>query len=93
MDRALSALEEDCRASRKTAQFEALAAFLSRPPTDGEYAAVGERLGSSRQSVAVAVLRLRGRYVNLVRAEVAQTVESWTEVEPELRYLVKLLSR
>jgi len=93
MDRAWGVLEEEWRAAGKGAQFEALAGLLSPPPADGEYAAVGERLGLKPQTVAVTVFRLRKRYVELVRAEVAQTVRSPAEVESELRYLIELASR
>jgi RNA polymerase sigma factor (sigma-70 family) len=93
MDRALGALEEECRAAGKTVQFEALVGFLSRPPAAGEYAAAGDRLGLSRQTVAVAVFRLRQRYVKLVREEVAQTVGTPAEAESELRTLAELASR
>jgi len=93
MDRAFGLLEDECRAAGKAAQFEALAGFLSRPPADGEYAAAGDRLGLKRQTVAVTVFRLRERYIELVRAEVAQTVRSPAEIESELRYLIELASR
>jgi hypothetical protein len=45
------------------------------------------------QSVAVAVHRLRRRYRELVRAEVAQTVSSPLELEEEMRYLHSVLNQ
>lgn len=92
MDRALALLEEEHRAVDKSAQFEALADFLSRSPEAGEYAALGGRLGLSSHAIAVAVTRLRERYRALIRAEVRQTVNSAAEVEAEMRYLVELIS-
>jgi len=92
MDRALALLEEEHCAADKSAQFEALAYFLSRSPEPGEYAVVGGRLGLSSHAIAVAVTRLRDRYRALIRAEVRQTVNSAAEVEAEMRYLVELIS-
>jgi DNA-directed RNA polymerase specialized sigma24 family protein len=92
MDHALELLEQEYRAADKAAQFEGLADFLSRPPNPGEYAAVGEQLGLNNHAVAVAVGRLRERYRALVRAEIADTVDSPAEVDAELRYLIELVS-
>jgi RNA polymerase sigma-70 factor (ECF subfamily) len=93
MDRAWAALAGEWREAGKSAQFDALAGFLSCPPSLGEYAAVGDQIGLSRHAVAVSVSRLRERYGELVRAEVAPTVGSPADVEPELRYLIELASR
>jgi RNA polymerase sigma-70 factor (ECF subfamily) len=45
------------------------------------------------ESVAVAVHRLRKRYRELVRSEVAETVQSPAELEGEMSYLLSVLSR
>ena len=50
------------------------------------------KLGLSEGAVKVAVHRLRKRFRELVRAELAQTVFSPAEVGEELRYLVEVLS-
>ena len=47
----------------------------------------------SEGAVKVAVHRLRSRFRNLLRDEIAQTVSSPQEVEVELRYLWAALSR
>jgi RNA polymerase sigma-70 factor (ECF subfamily) len=93
MDRALALLEKEQRTTGKAAQFEDLAEFLSRPPIDGDYAAVGQRLRMNNHAVAVAVGRLRERYRALIRAEIAQTVETPAEVDAELHYLMELVTR
>jgi RNA polymerase sigma-70 factor (ECF subfamily) len=43
------------------------------------------------RSVAVAVHRLRQRYGELVRQEIAQTVATRAEIQDELRYLIELV--
>lgn len=92
MDRALALLEAEFRAAGRAPQFQALVAFLSRPPRDGEYAGLGQPLGLSSHAVAVAVSRLRDRYRELIRAEVADAVDRPAEVEAELRYLIELVT-
>ena len=71
--------------------FEELKSYLTSTAGDGEYAAVAQRLGSDSQSVALQVHRMRQRYRKLVRAEVACTVSSPTEVDEEMHYLFAAL--
>ena len=66
-------------------------AVLSKEPDDGTYGGIAGRLGMTEGAVRVAVHRLRRRYGELLRAEVAQTVSSAIEAEDELRHLMKVL--
>jgi len=54
---------------------------------------VAQKLGVADTSVAVLVHRLRQRYRELVRTEVAQTVSSPTELEEEMRHLFEMLNQ
>lgn len=56
------------------------------------YELLAERLGLPVNTLKVAVHRLRQRYRELLRAEVANTVTSPEEVEEELRYLFRALA-
>jgi RNA polymerase sigma-70 factor (ECF subfamily) len=49
-------------------------------------------MGLSEAAVKSAIHRLRQRFAELVRAEVAHTVASSEEAEEELRYLVSVLN-
>jgi RNA polymerase sigma-70 factor (ECF subfamily) len=89
-ERALDQLKQEFVAAGRSGQFERLKEFLSNESTDGAYAVAGAELNMAAKTVAVAVHRLRSRYGELVRAEVAHTVSSPPEVEEELRYLVSL---
>ena len=51
------------------------------------YAEIGRRLGTTEAAVKMAVQRLRARYRELLRAEIAETVADPAEVEAEIRYL------
>ena len=59
---------------------------------EGDYAAVAARLNMSAGAVAVAVHRLRQRYGDLVREEIAHTVATPAEVEEEINSLLAALS-
>ena len=57
------------------------------------YAEIGATLGMSEGAVKVAIHRLRRRFQELVRDEVAQTVDGPAEVEEEMRYLRTVLGQ
>ena len=46
----------------------------------------------SESAVTVAVHRMRKRYGQLLRAEIAETVTTPEEVEDEVRYLIRVVS-
>ena len=92
MENALDRLAEEQAAAGRTEAFAALRSFLSREPEPGEYAALATRLGLAPGTLAVQVHRLRERYRQLVRAAVADTVDSPFEVEAEMRHLLAALS-
>ena len=71
-----------------------LLVFLSSPPSEQDYAALGHDLGLGRGAVAARVgYRLRQRYRALVRQQIAQTVIGEEELRQEMQYLITLLSR
>jgi len=92
LEQAVSQLREEMCALGKAEQFAELKGFLTDEPSDGEYTSAAQRLGSTSHSVAVAVHRMRQRYRELVRAEVAHTVSSPMEVEEEMRHLYVALN-
>lgn len=69
--------------------FESLAATLSAP--EANYADIGGQLGMTEGAVKVAAHRLRRRYRDLLREEIAQTVAEPEEVEAEIRHLMECL--
>jgi len=88
----LARLRDELAAAGKGKQFEHFKKFLTEDPAEGEYAAVARQLGIAAPTVGVSVHRLRNRYRELVRAEVAQTVRSPLELEEEMRHLCEVLS-
>lgn len=91
LHRALERLRADAEASGKAALFEALRPFLSAEPEDGAYDAIGRKLGLSRNGVAAAVKRLRARYREMFRAEVAETLADSSRVDAEIAELLAAL--
>jgi len=92
LDTVLHRLETEHRENGKTKLFEHLKATIGGDRSEIHYAELGRALGMSEGSVRVAAHRLRQRYRELLRAEIAQTVGTEQEVEDELRCLFAALS-
>jgi RNA polymerase sigma-70 factor (ECF subfamily) len=92
LEEGLRHLQAEIAAEGKSRQFAELKSYLTDEPGEGEYAAAAARLGMTSQAVAVVVHRLRHRYRELVRDEVAQTLASPLDVEEEMRHLYQALT-
>lgn len=73
----------------KAKLFEALLPHLTGEPAD--YTELGAKLGLAPGAARVAMHRMRHRFSQVLRAEVAATVDGEAEVEDELRHLKKAL--
>jgi len=91
LEQAMARLREDYQANGKGILFEKLEGLLIGQAADASYTQMAASLNMSESAIKVAVHRLRQRYGELVRAEIAQTVASPEEIDEELRYLVALL--
>jgi RNA polymerase sigma-70 factor (ECF subfamily) len=91
LETALSRLQDEQKSRRE--RFEKLQIFLTGEPHGVAYAEVAASLGMSGGAVKVAVLRLRQRYRELVRDEIAKTVADEREVDEEMRHLLTILRR
>ena len=92
LEQALTRLREEYVSSGNARHFELLKAFLTSDTSDGAYGPVAEQLQVSPGSVAVAVHRVRHRYRELVRTEIADTVASPGDIDEEMRSLFAALS-
>jgi RNA polymerase sigma factor (sigma-70 family) len=92
LDTVLARLEQDYAQAGKAAAFQHLKSALSGGRADVPYARLSQALGMSEGAVRVAVHRLRQRYREVLREEIAQTVATATEVEDELRQLFAALA-
>jgi DNA-directed RNA polymerase specialized sigma24 family protein len=92
LDRVLKRLRDEYLNMNKITEFETLTPFLSRDRDGANYAEAAHRLHSNESAVRVAAHRLRKRYRELLREEIAHTVSTAEEVEDELQYLFVVLS-
>lgn len=76
----------------KAPLFEALKPFLSGDDEDVSYAEISKRTGMSEGALRVAAHRLRQRYRELLRLEIANTVSSPAAVDDEIRELFSALA-
>jgi len=87
LDRVLTRLRTEMIRADKETQFERLKTYLIGDQPQLSYAQSAGALGVSEGAVKVAVHRLRRRFRDLIRDEIAQTVSSPEEVEDELKHL------
>ena len=93
MNRALQSLAAEFAAADKAEQFTVLKPWLVGDAAALQQADAAARLGLSESAVKVAIHRLRKRFREVIRAEIAQTMEEAGEVDGELRYLVEVLAK
>ncbi len=92
LDHALQRLREEHIRAGKETLFEQLKVTLTEASRSVRYTEIAARLDMSEGAVKVAVHRLRQRYRELVRAEIADTVATASEVEEEIRALFSALA-
>lgn len=93
MDRAVRALSGEFADAGRERQFAVLHSWLGGGSGAGSQAEAAQALGMSEGAVKVAIHRLRRRFRDLIRREIAQTVSSEDEVDAELRYLIEVLGQ
>lgn len=92
LDRALARLREECEREGKGDMAESLLPYLTDTGDLPPYRVVAAQLRLTEGAVKVAVHRLRRRYGEILRLEIAETVAGPTEVESELRDLLRAVS-
>jgi RNA polymerase sigma-70 factor (ECF subfamily) len=91
LDRTLAALRREHETAGKVPQYEALKVFLTGEAGTPSLRQVALDLGMTEGAVKVAVHRLREKYRQKLRDEIAQTVATPEDVEDELRQLLAAL--
>jgi RNA polymerase sigma-70 factor (ECF subfamily) len=92
LDRVVERLRDEFVHHGRLEHFERLKMFLLGH-SDAPYAALASEMNTSEGALKVAIHRLRKRYRELFRQEIADTVADPGEVEPELRFLAAALTR
>jgi RNA polymerase sigma-70 factor (ECF subfamily) len=91
-DKVLVRLEQEFRDSGKGDLFDGLKSSLLAEESGSSYAQMGARLGLKEDAIKQAVHRMRRRYRELFREEIAQTVAGPGELEDELKHIFAVLS-
>jgi RNA polymerase sigma factor, sigma-70 family len=89
---ALNSLRTELEAEGKLELFEELKSFLTGGSELPSYDDASARTGLPRATVKTHVHRLRQRYREIVRREIARTVSVPQEIDEELRYLCDVLA-
>jgi RNA polymerase sigma-70 factor (ECF subfamily) len=92
LEQVLRRLRDEYTRDGKEKQFEQLKATLTEASRSLPYAEIAVRLATSEGAVKVAVHRLRQRYRELLRAEIADTVADASEIDDEIRNLFAALA-
>lgn len=92
LEQAANRLRAHYEAEGQARQFEALKGYVTGDEAALSYAQTAAGLGMSESAVKSAIFRLRRRYHDLVRDEVAQTVADAQELEAEIGHLMTVFS-
>jgi DNA-directed RNA polymerase specialized sigma24 family protein len=92
LEHAMSRLRAEFSSTGRNAQFDKLVPFLSRDSDGARYEELAAEMGVSAGALRTLVHRMRRRYRDLVRAEIAETVATSDEVDDEIRFLMSVLS-
>ena len=92
LERVMGQLRKECAAARKGEVFETLQVYLTMDAEGKTYHEVAAQLNMSDGAVKVTIHRLRRRFGELVREQIARTVEGPDEIEDEIRQLFAALS-
>jgi len=88
LDAVLRELREEYGGKGKATLFDALQPHLTGADDGASYAETAARLNMTEGNVKISVHRLRRRLGLLLRSQVAQTVQSETDIDEEIRYLM-----
>lgn len=93
LSRGLKRLRAEARQTGHADMCEALEPFLTREPVPGQYDELGRRLSIRPLTLVMALKRLRQRFRELVRDELADTVASADELAAERQVLFAALDQ
>ena len=91
LEYAFEVLRQEAEDAGKASQFQHLRDFLTGAEPSGSYKQSAEQLGMTEGAVKTAVHRLRRRFKERLRGEIAQTVSTEEDVDDEIRHLFEVL--
>ena len=91
LEHTLARLRSEFAGAGQARRFERLKVFLTGEAEGVSHAEVAADLKMTEDAVKVAIHRLRKRYRNLLRDEIAKTLEDASTVEDEVQALIAVL--
>jgi len=91
LDQVMTRLGDEYRAAGNVVLFERLKALLTDEPDRPSQAQIADELGMTENAIKQALHRLRERYRQVLREEIAHTVMAPGDIEDELRHLIAVL--
>ncbi|MFH1715888.1 MAG: hypothetical protein ABIF19_00935 [Planctomycetota bacterium] len=92
LERTMAQLQAEATTKKKKELFDCLRAYLTAKNSAVSYREAAEKLNMTEGAVKVAVHRLRQRYRELLRDEIAQTVTTEDQINEEIRDLFAALA-
>ena len=92
LDRTMTRLREEFASAGKLEDFNRLKACLTAERGEISYTEIAAALGMTDGAARVAVHRLRKRFREVFREEIAHTVSTSEEIEEEVRHLISVLA-
>lgn len=93
LDQVLRRLGAEYETAGRGPLFARLQSYLAGKEGQPAYAELSRELGLNENTVAVSIHRMRRRYGEILREEIAMTVTTPEEVEAEITHLLAILSR
>ena len=93
LERAMARLRAEQEAPGKAAEFDRLRALLIGDKSEEGQAVLAESLGLTPAALRIRLHRLRQRFREIVRSEVAHTVANPADIDDELRHLAAVLGK
>jgi RNA polymerase sigma-70 factor (ECF subfamily) len=91
LGRVMAQIQTEFHAAGRGQVFAELKSCLTGEGNQGSYAEIGQRLGMTEANVKVTVHRLRARYREVLRQEIALTVAAPEDIDAEIRDLMTAL--
>ena len=91
LERAMQRLRDEAVQAGEERRFEELKPYLTGEEPAPAYRDVAGRLGMTETALGVAVHRMRKKFGQLLRDEIAQTVANPADIDGEVRYLLAAL--
>lgn len=93
LEKVFARLRAEYEQAGRAELFEMLQPYLAGKEDMPGYQELARRIGQSPSGVGVSIHRMRRRYGELLRDEIARTVSSPEEVEAELAHLISVVSQ